>query len=198
VAKNCNPKSTKADFLTSRTGTEPRARLRAHYALRAAAQGHSSGSRFIKVPHAALARDAGIQTLLVQWTDSIADIEVVRVPVDFLAETAQGQLIVEIVIPGLPPRVPLERVEKLEVPALVVSLPDPALIKGWAALRQCRASLRLRTRSGLSLWREQCDVRRRGRARHRTLQLWSMSRPTGRLRHGRHRSILLTTPSTGS
>jgi hypothetical protein len=118
-------------------GCETTCPLAAHYALRAAAQHILLESRFIKVPHAAQARDAGIQTLLVQWTDSIADFEVVRVPVDFLAETARGQLIVEIVIPGLPPRVPLERVEKLEVPALVVSLPDPALIKGWAALRQC-------------------------------------------------------------
>jgi hypothetical protein len=111
--------------------------LAAHYALRAAAQHILLESRFIKVPHAARAGDVGIQTLLVQWTDSIADIEVVRVPVDFVAETAEGQLIVEFIIPGLPPRVPLERVEKLEVPALVVSLPDPAYIKGWAALRQC-------------------------------------------------------------
>ena len=98
---------------------------------------HSSGKPLHQSTARGQARDAGIQTLLVQWTDSIADIEVVRVPVDFLAETAEGQLIVEFIIPGLPPRVPLERVEKLEVPALVVSLPDPAYIKGWAALRQC-------------------------------------------------------------
>jgi hypothetical protein len=110
--------------------------LAAHYALRTAAQHILLESRFIKVPHATKARDAGIRTRLVQWTDSIADIEVVRVPVDFLAETAEGQLIVEIIIPGLPPPVPLNRVEKLKVPALIVSLPDPAYIKGWAALRQ--------------------------------------------------------------
>jgi hypothetical protein len=113
-------------------------RLAAHYALRAAAQHVLLESRFIKVPLVGGAAGAGrIQSLLIQWTDSIADIEVVHVRVDFLAETADGQLIVEIAIPGLPPAVPLERVEKLAVPALVVSLPDPARINGWADLRHC-------------------------------------------------------------
>jgi len=113
-------------------------RLAAHCALRAAAQRVLMESRFIKAPRAGGAPGAGrIQSLLIQWTDSVADIEVVHVPVDFLAETADGQLIVEIAIPGLPPTVPLESVEKLEVPALVVSLPDPAHIHGWADLRQC-------------------------------------------------------------
>ena len=113
-------------------------RLAAHYALRAAAQHVLLESRFIKVPLVGGEAGAGrIQSLLIQWTDSIADIEVVHVRVDFLAETADGQLIVEIAIPGLPPAVPLERVEKLAVPALVVSLPDPARINGWADLRHC-------------------------------------------------------------
>src|SRR5260370_30801758 len=113
-------------------------RLAAHCALGGAAQRVVMESRFIKAPRAGGAPGAGrIQSLLIQWTDSVADFEVVHVPVDFLAETADGQLIVEIAIPGLPPTVPLESVEKLEVPTLAVSLPDPAHIHGWAALRQC-------------------------------------------------------------
>ena len=112
-------------------------RLSAHYALRAAAQYVLLESRFIKAPLVGGQPDADrIQSLLIQWTHSIADIEVVQVPVDFLAETADGQLIVEIAIPGLPLTVPLERVEKLKVPALIVSLPEPARIHGWADLRQ--------------------------------------------------------------
>jgi hypothetical protein len=113
-------------------------RLAAHYALRAAAQHVLLDSRFIKVPLPVGEPGARrFQSLLIQWTDSIADIEVGHVPIDFLAETVDGQLIVEIAIPGLPRTVPLERVEKLEVPALVVSLPHPARIHGWADLRQC-------------------------------------------------------------
>ncbi|QIE29252.1 hypothetical protein SBC2_73280 (plasmid) [Caballeronia sp. SBC2] len=113
-------------------------RLAAHYALRAAAQHVLLESRFIKVPLVGGEPGSGrIQSFLIQWTDSIADIEVVHVPVDFLAETADGQLIVEIAIPGLPATAPLDRVERLEVPALVVTLPNPARIHGWADLRQC-------------------------------------------------------------
>jgi hypothetical protein len=113
-------------------------RLAAHYALRAAAQHVLLDSRFIKVPLPVGEPGARrFQSLLIQWTDSLADIEVGHVPIDFLAETADGQLIVEIAIPGLPRTVPLERIEKLEVPALVVSLPHPARIHGWADLRQC-------------------------------------------------------------
>jgi hypothetical protein len=111
-------------------------RLSAHYALRAAAQHILLESRFIKAPIVGGEPGAGrVPSFLIQWTDSIADIEVVHVPVDFLAETADGQLIVEIAIPGLSLTVPLERVEKLEVPALIVSLPEPARIHGWADLR---------------------------------------------------------------
>lgn len=77
-----------------------------------------------------------VPSFLIQWTDSIADIEVIHVPVDFVAETADGQLIVEIAIPGLPLTMALDRVKKLGVPTLVVSLPEPARIHGWADLRQ--------------------------------------------------------------
>ncbi len=112
-------------------------RLSAHYALRAAAQHILLESRFIKAPLAGGEPGAGrVPSFLIQWTDSIADIEVVHVPVDFVAETADGQLIVEIAIPGLPHTVPLDRVGKLKVPALIVSLPEPARIHGWADLRQ--------------------------------------------------------------
>ncbi|SAL85050.1 hypothetical protein AWB67_06839 [Caballeronia terrestris] len=113
-------------------------RLAAHYALRAGAQHVLLESRFIKVPLAGGEQDTThVRSRLIQWSDSIADIEVVHVPVDFLAETADGQLIVEFSIPGLPPTVPVERIEKLKVPALVVNLPDPSHIQGWADLRQC-------------------------------------------------------------
>ncbi|CAE6777062.1 hypothetical protein R69927_04020 [Paraburkholderia domus] len=112
-------------------------RLSAHYALRAAAQHILLESRFIKAPLVGGEPGAGrVPSFLIQWTDSIADIKVVHVPVDFVAETADGQLIVEIAIPGLPLTVPLDRVEKLEVPTLIVSLPEPARIHGWADLRQ--------------------------------------------------------------
>ncbi len=112
-------------------------RLSAHYALRAAAQHILLESRFIKAPIVGGEPGAGrVPSFLIQWTDSIADIEVVHVPVDFVAETADGQLIVEIAIPGLPLTMALERVEKLGVPTLVVRLPEPARIHGWADLRQ--------------------------------------------------------------
>jgi hypothetical protein len=112
-------------------------RLSAHYALRAAARHILLESRFIKAPLSGEGRRAGgISSFLIQWSDCIADIEVVHVPVDFVAETADCQLIVEIAIPGLPLTAPLERVGKLGVPTLVVSLPAPARILGWADLRQ--------------------------------------------------------------
>ncbi|MBC8752838.1 MULTISPECIES: hypothetical protein [Paraburkholderia] len=113
-------------------------RLAAHYALRAAAQHVLMESRFIKVPIVGVApATAGIQGLLVQWTDCIADIKVIHVPVDFVAETADGQLIIDISIPGLGRTAARERIAKLEVPALEVTLPDPTRVKGWADLRRC-------------------------------------------------------------
>ena len=110
-------------------------RLAAHYALRAAAQHVLRESRFVKVP----ARVEGtnrVHSLLLQWTDCIADIEVVHLPVDFLTETTDGQVIIEFAIPGLPRAVSRERLERLKVPTLEIVLPDPTQVRGWADLRQ--------------------------------------------------------------
>lgn len=110
-------------------------RLAAHYALRAAAQHVLMESRFAKVP-ALVEGTNRIHSLLVQWKDGIADIEVAHLPVDFLAETTDGQVIIELVIPGLPRAVSRERLERLKVPTLEIVLPDPTQVRGWADLRQ--------------------------------------------------------------
>jgi len=159
AANNCSAKSPKTAFHTSRTPRRTTCRLAAHYALRAAAQHVLLGSRFIKVPLVGGEPGAGrIQSFLIQWTDSIADIEVVHVPVDFLAETADGQLIVEIAIPGLPATAPLDRVERSRFrrwlsPFRTLPASMDGLTYGSAYFTQ------LRTRVGLSLLRRLSNAR---------------------------------------
>jgi hypothetical protein len=97
----------------------------------------------------------------------------------------------------LPPTVPLDRVEKLGVPALVVSLPDPARIHGWAGLRQCV----LHSVENKS-WLFPFEKAQR-RSPSLPAEVWhasSMPRvgDNRASRRGRHHSFLLTMPSTDS
>ncbi|GJH02850.1 hypothetical protein [Paraburkholderia terrae] len=112
-------------------------RLAAHYALRAAAQRVLTESRFIKVPFTGQPVDANrLSASLVQWTDSACDVEVGHVPVDFLAETGEGQLLIELSIPGLPATSTPERLRILRLATLEVELPPPANVHGFSDLRQ--------------------------------------------------------------
>ncbi|NPT53990.1 competence protein CoiA family protein [Paraburkholderia elongata] len=112
-------------------------RLAAHYALRAAAQRVLTESRFIKAPLAGQPVDANrLSASLAQWSDSACDLEVGHVPVDFLAETGEGQLLIELSVPGLPRTTTPERLRALQLPTLEVELPPPADIHGFSDLRQ--------------------------------------------------------------
>lgn len=112
-------------------------RLAAHYALRAAAQRVLTESRFIKAPLAGQPVDASrLSAALAQWSDSACDLEVGHVPVDFLAETGEGQLLIELSVPGLPGTSAPERLRALQLPTLEVELPPPAGVHGFSDLRQ--------------------------------------------------------------
>ena len=114
----------------------------AHLALRAAAQRVLAEARFLRVPVPVAANlegsKAGVhsQGILLQWATSASDVNVVQVPVDFLADTQIGQLALRLSIPGLNASEPTKAAPLPEIPLLQVNLPAPELVHGFADLRQ--------------------------------------------------------------
>ncbi|MBC8737062.1 hypothetical protein F6X40_09600 [Paraburkholderia sp. UCT31] len=117
-------------------------RLGPQLALRAAALTVLTDSRFIKTPSlprvsaGASQRRPPTGCALEQWAVSVADHVVEQVPVDFVAETLAGQLIIQISIPGLLDTQIRDKIRALELPALEVVLAKPATIHGMADLKE--------------------------------------------------------------
>ncbi|KWU26281.1 hypothetical protein [Burkholderia cenocepacia] len=110
----------------------------AHIALRAAAQQVLESARFLRAPLLSgnSSSSARTQGILLQWATSASDVNVVNVPVDFLADTQFGMVAFRFDIAGF--AIPADRTTKVlpDVPVLSVRLPSPETISRFAPLRQ--------------------------------------------------------------
>ena len=77
-----------------------------------------------------------LSSFLAQRSDSACDLEVGHVPVDILAETGEGPLLIELSVPGLPGGSTPECLCALQLPTLEVELPPPAGVHGFSDLRR--------------------------------------------------------------
>jgi hypothetical protein len=107
-------------------------------ALLGAAQAVLVESRFIKVPPRGHAVFEPLYKQPVisheQWVDSVCNLEVEGVTIDFVAEQPEGKLLVHFSIPGILDNERRDQIRQLGLPALEVAFAKPSAIDSFAEL----------------------------------------------------------------